>query len=78
MSLLSNYRAWDFCKAYINLHPVVTEYVTVTECGYGRRCRSTTVTEVAIVTDVTTISTAETSTGKLASTFSPAHPNGEQ
>ncbi|KAA8900903.1 hypothetical protein FN846DRAFT_123839 [Sphaerosporella brunnea] len=65
--LLRSKKQWDFCKAYINLHPVVTKIVTTTACGIRNpKCLPTTVTKVVGVTqDVTDTITAETSTVTL-------------
>ncbi|KAA8899258.1 hypothetical protein FN846DRAFT_178229 [Sphaerosporella brunnea] len=64
VDLLRSKKQWDFCKAYINLHPVVTRIVTTTACGIRNpKCLPTTVTKVVGVTqDVTNTITAQTPT----------------
>ena len=64
VTLLREKRQWDFCKAYINMHPRVTKYFTVTRCG-GGLCMPTTITDVvSLTTETTATVTADTSTSK--------------
>lgn len=66
LTVLKEKKCTDFCKKYINIHPVVTKTVTVTSCGKANpNCLTVTQTSVVPVTqDVTNTVEAETPTGK--------------